>query len=1323
MNMTLLESHENRRPRTLILLATICVVLLAPRGRALPIVTSVVETGGDGPPTAKFTGETFDHPNLGTGFTVPVFDEEAPAFTDRAHQWNGADPAVPLPAYLVGGEYIMIRNDNRENTGFQLDVTLSQRALVYVLVDNRLSDGFNTDPPDFTTSMTWLLTSGWAPVATGWNRISDPFYPDEVGVDEGGDGFGPGMGINQWSSIYVKELPAGAFSLFQADNPSRNMYGVVVTPVPAEQPPKIVNLSPADRTHFQSAASAITFNVTTVTPNQVPTAEIRLVLNGADVTSRLAMAGSATDRQVTWPGPLTANTFYTGLITAKDNAGRTTTKAWSFDTVNPTTALVIEAEDYNYANAQCNFDGTVPVPPVTGGLLLDNPAPVNADFPTPDSYANRVGMLGVDYGDQAATAGSLQNNVYRLCDLVGTQRGTDFLRQKFADTGTTDYQVHQVAAGEWLNYTRTFAAGPYEVYLRLNGTGTPKLRLDLVTGDRTRANPSSFLLGFFEAASGLGYRYVRLTDLGGQPLVLGLTGVQTVRLTALEATSSLNLNYLLFVPSTDPASLLGPVVASTVPIPGTVNAPSARPIEVNIVNRTTAVDPASILLELDGANVTGASSVTPGPTGVTVRYQPPVPFPLASSHTAKVSFRDTAGNPVTTEWSFTVTTDEELPTLVGTRPVLDPGTKILTLVVTFSEPMDPRSLLERTHYTANKGLTFTAAGPGPDSSSVVLTGTGATSGRSYVLTVNEVRDAAGNAIASNSTIRFNPSPFEQDTQGFLVVEAESFFLNTPGTGSSPEIWTFVTDKAGYSGRGAMQTLPDNSGTSPSPDQLAQSPRLDYPVKFVRTGTHYIWIRGSAGTGGPTGTSGNSDSLHFGMDQQHLMAVAGLNNPNFVWSRTVQSSLGNNFLEVFAPGETTLQLWMREDGTYADKILLTTDPAYVPSGLGPVESRRVGDPFAPNIQIGSPTDGQIFGLGEPITLTATVTDPDSTSAHVEFFVDGNPVGEDTSAPYSSPPLNLAVGRYTLTARATDDDLMTRLSPPVLIQVGQPTPQVLLVVGDPNNLGPGDAGVQQRLESFGFEVVVVDDAASTTQDAVLKALILTSATVSSGSVTTKFRDVPVPVLNWEQALQDDYLLTGDTVDVERGETPDPGDQTDISLVQPSHPLAAGLIAGRRPVVSSPQRFTWGVPAASAAIVATLADNPTRATIYAYDTGALLIDGLTKAPARRVHFLLQENTFAGLNQDGLRLFDAAASFAMNRPLKPEPKPVTMQNARVSAGSLSFSFNTVTGGTYRVQYRDALGSGAWLDLQTEVGTGAAATVTHALAAGMTRFYRVISE
>ncbi len=214
---------------------------------ANPIV-SVSETGGDGAPTAQFTGNTFTGPAIGT-YTVPNFGVLAKCYADRTHAWTNASGTVLMPSYLTNNAYIMIRNDNRDNANYRLDVTVNSDVRVYLLIDNRLSDGNNSNPPTFdATHMSWVTNEGYAPVITGVNRAGNPAFADEVGLDESADG-----SINQRSSIYFRDFPAGTFQLKQSDNAGANNYGVVVVSIaPTTAPPTPTNLTVVN---FDSAVS------------------------------------------------------------------------------------------------------------------------------------------------------------------------------------------------------------------------------------------------------------------------------------------------------------------------------------------------------------------------------------------------------------------------------------------------------------------------------------------------------------------------------------------------------------------------------------------------------------------------------------------------------------------------------------------------------------------------------------------------------------------------------------------------------------------------------------------------------------------------------------------------------------------------------------------------------------------------------------------------------------------------------------------------------------------------------------------------------------
>ncbi len=88
---------------------------------------------------------------------------------------------------------------------------------------------------------------------------------------------------------------------------------------------------------------------------------------------------------------------------------------------------------------------------------------------------------------------------------------------------------------------------------------------------------------------------------------------------------------------------------------------------------------------------------------------------------------------------------------------------------------------------------------------------------------------------------------------------------------------------------------------------------------------------------------------------------------------------------------------------------------------------------PTVSITSPGSGQTFVEGSNITINATASDSDGTIVKVEFFSDGNKLGEDTSSPYSFTISAAQTGNYSLTAKATDNDNLSTTSDPVNIRV--------------------------------------------------------------------------------------------------------------------------------------------------------------------------------------------------------------------------------------------------------------------------------------------------
>ncbi|MDQ1707033.1 MAG: hypothetical protein QOJ88_244, partial [Pyrinomonadaceae bacterium] len=93
---------------------------------------------------------------------------------------------------------------------------------------------------------------------------------------------------------------------------------------------------------------------------------------------------------------------------------------------------------------------------------------------------------------------------------------------------------------------------------------------------------------------------------------------------------------------------------------------------------------------------------------------------------------------------------------------------------------------------------------------------------------------------------------------------------------------------------------------------------------------------------------------------------------------------------------------------------------------------------PVVLVTAPHDGDT--VGRDVRIDANVFDEDGagTIANVEFFVDGNKVGEATTPPYTCVWLNAPLGGHLLTVKATDNAGAATTSSPVSISVSANPP---------------------------------------------------------------------------------------------------------------------------------------------------------------------------------------------------------------------------------------------------------------------------------------------
>ncbi len=119
------------------------------------------------------------------------------------------------------------------------------------------------------------------------------------------------------------------------------------------------------------------------------------------------------------------------------------------------------------------------------------------------------------------------------------------------------------------------------------------------------------------------------------------------------------------------------------------------------------------------------------------------------------------------------------------------------------------------------------------------------------------------------------------------------------------------------------------------------------------------------------------------------------------------------------------------------------------------------------------------------------------------------------------------------------------------------EILMVGADPDPTFGDDGPVFDYLtDVLGHDVTYLAGGDATTADGADVDLVIISSTLGSGTVRGKFIGLETPVLNWEEAIMDGATIDGNFAmgaGSENG-TANPG--TDLRIINPSHPLAAGL-----------------------------------------------------------------------------------------------------------------------------------------------------------------------
>jgi hypothetical protein len=366
------------------------------------------------------------------------------------------------------------------------------------------------------------------------------------------------------------------------------------------------------------------------------------------------------------------------------------------------------------------------------------------------------------------------------------------------------------------------------------------------------------------------------------------------------------------------------------------------------------------------------------------------------------------------------------------------------VVIVFSEPVTPATAQTTTSYTIDGPggpVVVTGATLMPNGLTVLLDTAAQTAGTKYTVNVNGVADTAATPnLIVNKQIKFYSlgSLQPQGDDGLLVVEAESFDRNLDN------LW--VEDRLrGTPSGGASVVNPNGAGGSET------ATKVEYDLTFTKTGTNILWYRAS-------GDNGNDDSIWLHLDgarpanrtTANLASISGFGNQlDFVWRSSPQEGGGQMTFFITNAGVHAISFARREDGSFLDKFIITTDPSFNPldyGTFGPPETRQ-GAPLLPMLAITSPLSNAQFNVGASIPIETTISTTLRVISKVEFLSGTNKIGESLTSPFSFTWQNAPAGTNNLTAVLTDDvnDTVRSRVVPVVVAA----PQITLAAAS----GPG------------------------------------------------------------------------------------------------------------------------------------------------------------------------------------------------------------------------------------------------------------------------------
>lgn len=486
-------------------------------------------------------GQYFDNPQVddyaNQGSTAGIdnyqSDLSAQPFDYRLNNQPGAAPSTTPSGDMARTQFA---SGTDYNIGFfgggsWANYTRHYPAGIYNVV-GRFAEGAS-----LTHAALSILTSGYGTTNQATNSLGTFTIP------EGGWSSWEWATLRDSGGNMVQVTLNGSQQTLQLDgspfggDPEVNVNFLMLVPANTNVP-SITGVYP-NGTNMMQYANALTFAVNS-TPG-VATNSIIVTVDGI-VVSNLVFTSTATGWNVSYPG-LQPNASHTVNIQVTDVNGNVATTTVTFNDYNPAN-YQWEAEDYDFTS------NGVP------GQYVDNPQV--------DAYANLGSTAGIDNFQSDLGASPFD---YRLNNDPGAAPATtpsgDMARSQFG-AGTTDYNIGFFGSPSWVNYTRHYPLGTYNIVGRFaeGATGGSTPTLAKVTSGYGTTNQTTKALGTFSVPTEgwSTWEFVEMTS-AGSPASVTFDGTQSTLKLEGGTPNEANVNFFMLVPTT-PAPPITPTVSA-----------------------------------------------------------------------------------------------------------------------------------------------------------------------------------------------------------------------------------------------------------------------------------------------------------------------------------------------------------------------------------------------------------------------------------------------------------------------------------------------------------------------------------------------------------------------------------------------------------------------------------------------------------------------------------------------------------------------------------------------------------------------------------------